>query len=101
VSEVCFVSSCATVKHSRLRQICIREFTNIHHLVSAGIINKISNRGYGCALNLCFSLYLFLNLLSCVVFIVVWGAKVAIIGLLPGRGIRWAYRCLVEDKLCV
>jgi hypothetical protein len=49
VSEVCFGSSRATVKHSRLRQICIRDFTNIHHLVSAGIINKISNRGYGYA----------------------------------------------------
>jgi hypothetical protein len=49
LSEVCFGSSRATVKHSRLRQICIRDFTNIHHLVSAGIINKISNRGYGCA----------------------------------------------------
>jgi hypothetical protein len=49
VSEVCFGSTRATVKHSRLRQICIRDFTNIHHLVSAGIINKISNRGYGCA----------------------------------------------------
>jgi hypothetical protein len=49
VSEVCFGSSRATVNHSQLRQICIRGFTNIQYLVSAGIINKISNRGYGCA----------------------------------------------------
>jgi hypothetical protein len=49
VSEVCFGSSRATVNHSRLRQICIHGFMNIQHLVSVGIINKISNRGYGCA----------------------------------------------------
>jgi hypothetical protein len=49
LSEVCFGSSRETVNHSRLRQICIRDLTNIQYLISAGIINKISNRGYGCA----------------------------------------------------
>jgi hypothetical protein len=49
LSEVCFGSSRATVNHSRLRQICIRDLTNIQYLISAGIINKISNFGYGCA----------------------------------------------------
>jgi hypothetical protein len=50
MSEVCFGSSRATVNRSRLRQICIRDLTNIQYLISAGIINKISNRrGYGCA----------------------------------------------------
>jgi hypothetical protein len=49
LSEVCFGSSRATVNHSRLRQICIRDLTNIQYLIPAGIINKISNRGYGCA----------------------------------------------------
>lgn len=49
MSEVCFGSSRATVNHSRLRQICIRDLTNIQYLIPAGIINKISNRGYGCA----------------------------------------------------
>jgi hypothetical protein len=49
LSEVCFGSSRATVNHSQLRQICIRDLMNIQYLIPAGIINKISNRGYGCA----------------------------------------------------
>jgi hypothetical protein len=32
LSEVCFGSSHATVNHSRLRQICIRDLTNIQYL---------------------------------------------------------------------